>query len=73
MQLADVRTSRKLLGGSATNVAVGIVGLHHELRHGLRRIVESGDVPVAEVSELPSVRAVRAEYEHARQSERRFL
>ncbi|MDX6411256.1 MAG: hypothetical protein QOE91_772, partial [Gaiellaceae bacterium] len=31
------------------------------------------DVPVAEVSELPAVRAVRAEYENARQSERRFL
>jgi 3D-(3,5/4)-trihydroxycyclohexane-1,2-dione acylhydrolase (decyclizing) len=31
------------------------------------------DVPVAEVSELPAVRAVRAEYENSRQSERRFL
>jgi 3D-(3,5/4)-trihydroxycyclohexane-1,2-dione acylhydrolase (decyclizing) len=31
------------------------------------------DVPVAEVSELPAVRAVRAEYEQARRSERRFL
>jgi 3D-(3,5/4)-trihydroxycyclohexane-1,2-dione acylhydrolase (decyclizing) len=31
------------------------------------------DVPVAEVSELPAVRAVRAEYENSRQGERRFL
>ena len=31
------------------------------------------DVPVAEVSELPAVRAVRAEYEQARETERRFL
>jgi 3D-(3,5/4)-trihydroxycyclohexane-1,2-dione acylhydrolase (decyclizing) len=31
------------------------------------------DVPVAEVSELPAVRAVRADYETARESERRFL
>ena len=31
------------------------------------------DVPVAEVSELPAVRAVRADYETARESERRYL
>jgi 3D-(3,5/4)-trihydroxycyclohexane-1,2-dione acylhydrolase (decyclizing) len=31
------------------------------------------DVPVAEVSEQPAVRAVRAEYEAARGGERRFL
>jgi 3D-(3,5/4)-trihydroxycyclohexane-1,2-dione acylhydrolase (decyclizing) len=31
------------------------------------------DVPVAEVSELPAVRAMRAEYEQARETERRFL
>jgi 3D-(3,5/4)-trihydroxycyclohexane-1,2-dione acylhydrolase (decyclizing) len=31
------------------------------------------DVPVAEVSELPTVRAARAEYENARQSERPLL
>jgi 3D-(3,5/4)-trihydroxycyclohexane-1,2-dione acylhydrolase (decyclizing) len=31
------------------------------------------DVPVAEVSELPAVRAARAEYEAARAAERRFL
>jgi 3D-(3,5/4)-trihydroxycyclohexane-1,2-dione acylhydrolase (decyclizing) len=31
------------------------------------------DVPVAEVSALPAVRAVRADYENARRSERRFL
>ncbi len=31
------------------------------------------DVPVAEVSELPAVRAARAEYDAARAAERRVL
>jgi 3D-(3,5/4)-trihydroxycyclohexane-1,2-dione acylhydrolase (decyclizing) len=73
IRAATVEELRAALERAKSEQRVTVIVVEVDRYEGVPGYESWWDVPVAEVSELPAVRAVRAEYETARENERRFL
>src|SRR3954469_14275443 len=72
-RVTSVDELRSALARARQADGVNVIVVEVDRYEGVPSYESWWDVPVAEVSELPSVQAVRREYETARSAERRFL
>ncbi|MGZ4334466.1 MAG: 3D-(3,5/4)-trihydroxycyclohexane-1,2-dione acylhydrolase (decyclizing) [Gaiellaceae bacterium] len=72
-RVATIDELRAALGRARDGDGTSVIVVEVDRYEGVPSYESWWDVPVAEVSELPAVQAVRRDYESARRAERRYL